>query len=71
MGIRATTSNDDGKKWDIEKELIIRNDGLGNPSDLGYPVMHELPNNSIVCVYYITTDNINTHIASSIFKIPY
>lgn len=71
MGIRATISNDDGEKWDIEKELIIRNDGLGNPSDLGYPVMHELPNNSIVCVYYITTDNINTHIASSIFKIPY
>lgn len=71
MGIRATVSDDDGKSWDIERELIIRNDGLGNPSDLGYPVMYELPNKSIVCVYYITTDNINTHIACSIFKIPY
>lgn len=71
MGIRAAVSSDNGKSWDIERELIIRNDGLGSPGDIGYPVACQLPDGSIVTVYYITTDNINTYIASSIFKIPY
>lgn len=71
MGIRAVVSNDNGKTWNIKKELIIRADGLGNPSDLGYPVVYELPDTSIFCLYYLTIDNVNTHIARSIFKIPY
>lgn len=70
MGIRATLSKDNGKTWDIEKELVIRADGLGNSSDLGYPVIYELPDSSVFCLYYITTDNVNTHIASSTFEIP-
>jgi Neuraminidase (sialidase) len=71
MGIRAVLSRDNGKTWDTEHELIIRSDGLGRPMDLGYPKLCQLPDGSIFCIYYITTDGYqNTHIASTTFKLP-
>jgi|GEM_PF-757085 len=70
LGIRASLSRDNGKTWDVDHELIIRKDGLAQPGDVGYPQSYELPDGSIFCVYYITTDWQNTHIASTIFELP-
>ena len=70
MGIRAAVSTDNGISWNTASEMIIRNDGLGNIGDLGYPLIKELSDGSIFCVYYLTTDGANTHIASTHFRIP-
>jgi len=71
MGIRAVISRDNGKTWDIKQELIIRADGLGLEMDLGYPLLHQLPDGSIFCIYYITTDGYhNTQVDCTTFKLP-
>jgi len=49
-GIRATLSYDGGKTWDIENEIIIRDDG--GTSDLGYPVSIQLDDGTILMAYY-------------------
>ena len=56
MGIRAAISADEGKTWDIENELIIRGDALGDPGDWGYPILYQRPDGTILCSYYLTTD---------------
>ncbi|WP_188503979.1 exo-alpha-sialidase [Parapedobacter pyrenivorans] len=70
MGIRAAVSDDNGTTWDVDNEMIIRKDGQAAPADLGYPMVTELPNGKIFCVYYHTTDYVTTHIASTHFNIP-
>lgn len=70
MGIRASLSSDNGKTWDVEHELILRQDGFGSPGDLGYPLAYQLPDGKIFTIYYITTDGQNTHIASTIYDLP-
>ncbi len=70
MGVRAATSSDNGSTWDTVNEMVIRNDGLGNIGDLGYPLIRELSDGSIFCIYYLTTDGNNTHIATTHFRIP-
>ena len=75
MGVRACFSEDHGQTWDIEHEVILRDDG-GTPStlrpsgtggggDLGYPMSAELPDGSIFTVYYITTADGVTHAAGT------
>ncbi|MAG37233.1 MAG: hypothetical protein CL878_13445 [Dehalococcoidia bacterium] len=79
MGVRACFSEDDGNTWDIEHEVVLRNDG-GTPSslrsdgdgrsaggggDLGYPMSAELPDGSIFTLYYITTPDGVTHAAGT------
>lgn len=51
QGIRACISRDGGLTWDIDKEIIIRNDG--GTEDLGYPVAVEMPSGEVFCVYYM------------------
>lgn len=70
MGIRACVSRDHGKTWDVAHEYILRADGFASPSDLGYPLNHQLPDGSLVTVYYHTTDGQNTHIASTHWRLP-
>jgi len=70
MGIRAAVSSDNGTKWSTSQEMIIRNDGLGSGGDLGYPLVKQLSDGSIFCIYYLTTDGVNTHIATTHFEIP-
>ena len=47
-GQRCMISYDDGKTWD--KNIIIRDDGPNG--DLGYPASVELPDGSILTIYY-------------------
>jgi hypothetical protein len=49
-GVRACFSNDNGKSWDINTEVQIRNDFIN--WDVGYPESTQLKDGSILTVYY-------------------
>jgi hypothetical protein len=58
IGIRAALSRDHGRTW-LEKDIVsLRSDGSGRPGDNGYPLTAELPDGTLVSVYYITRDGI-------------
>jgi len=50
MGVRACLSSDGGKTWDIDKEIILQNNGKNE--DLGYPVSIEVAPGEIFTAYY-------------------
>lgn len=53
---------DGGKSWDVEDEIILRADGFGSGSDLGYPITQRLVDGTLATIYYFNSvDNI-THI---------
>ena len=62
-GIRAALSSDGGKTWDIDNEIVLRDDG--GSRDLGYPCSVELPDGEIMTVYYIHTEDGIRHIAGT------
>lgn len=49
-GERACLSRDGGRTWDYDREIVIRDDAPSG--DLGYPASVELPDGSILTVYY-------------------
>jgi photosystem II stability/assembly factor-like uncharacterized protein len=69
MGVRACLSRDDGKTWDTRREFILRADGQGSPSDLGYPTSVQLDDGTIVTIYYMTTSDGITHIPATLWKL--
>ncbi len=78
FGIRACLSNDDGKTWHLQNEIVIRMDG-GTPKgqdrkvgdyDLGYPVSLQLEDGRIFTVYYHNTAGTNCFIAGTFWKPP-
>jgi hypothetical protein len=50
FGQRACVSADGGKSWDYGNEIVLRDDAPSG--DLGYPASVELPDGTIVTVYY-------------------
>jgi hypothetical protein len=66
FGIRASLSHDDGQTWDIQHEVVLRNDGLG--ADLGYPYSVQLPDGTILTVYYIYGEDSVRHIAGTFWR---
>lgn len=62
-GVRATVSEDGGRTWDIEREVALREDGASR--DLGYPSTTELPDGTLVTVYYIHGEDGVRHIAAT------
>lgn len=50
FGERACLSHDGGVSWDIENEMVLRDDAPN--SDLGYPASIELEPGEILTVYY-------------------
>lgn len=82
MGVRACFSEDNGNTWDVEHEVVLRDDG-GTPNglrnagrtagggggDLGYPMSAELPDGSVFTVYYITTTDGVTHAAGTRWRV--
>ena len=54
-GIRGCFSSDNGKTWDIATEVQLRNDFLGR--DIGYPESLEMPDGSVLTVYYYNMFN--------------
>jgi hypothetical protein len=49
-GQRACISEDGGRTWDLEHEIILRDDGISG--DLGYPQSVQCGNGNICTVYY-------------------
>lgn len=70
MGVRAVWSEDGGKTWEADQEIIIRGDGFGSPGDLGYPLTAQLPDGTIFTIYYLTTREGVTHIAGTHWRMP-
>ena len=77
-GIRACLSNDCGKTWEIDSEIILRMDGrtpegqkrkVGD-ADLGYPVSVELDDGRVFTVYYHNTAGTNCFIAGTFWRPP-
>jgi len=67
MGVRACISTDGGKTWDIEREMVIQNNGLNG--DLGYPVSIELDDGEVLTVYYhITGKHPQCYIEGAIYR---
>ncbi len=65
-GIRACLSADEGQTWDIDDELIIRDDFPN--SDLGYPTSVQLADGTIFTTYYGQDDGV-TCIQGSFYTI--
>lgn len=62
MGIRACLSRDGGKTWDVDDEIVLRADGFGSGSDLGYPITQRLADGTLAMIYYFNgLDNV-THV---------
>ena len=52
FGQRACLSHDGGRTWDIDNEIVLRNDAAAPGRDLGYPSTVEIEPNEFVTVYY-------------------
>ena len=75
-GVRAVLSEDGGRTWDLDRVVVLRDDG-GYPSslsvrgghgwgaDVGYPVSVQLSDDSILTAYYITESDGITHTAAT------
>ena len=67
MGVRACVSRDGGRTWDIDREIVLRNDGVNG--DLGYPVSIELDNGEVLAVYYMSDkEHDNCFIEGAFFR---
>lgn len=67
-GVRCCISKDKGETWDVENEIIIRND---NPIwDCGYPFTIELENRKLFTVYYMTDDDGIRYVAGTHWELP-
>ena len=73
-GVRACLSRDGCETWDVDNEIVLRDDGLttdgavvgkGASSDLGYPRTVELSDGSLFTVYYFTFGDGVTHVAAT------
>lgn len=65
-GVRACFSYDGGQTWDIEHEVILRQDGLGR--DLGYPSSVQFPDGRLLTVYYIYGADQVRHIEGTFWR---
>ena len=62
-GVRACVSEDHGATWNIEQEIVLRDDGESR--DVGYPSSVQLGDGTIVTVYYIHGPDGIRHIAAT------
>ncbi|MAG35146.1 MAG: hypothetical protein CL878_02705 [Dehalococcoidia bacterium] len=65
FGVRAVVSEDEGGTWQMDRELVIRSDGLHR--DLGYPASVLLQDDRILTVYYFHDEDGIRYIAGSTY----
>lgn len=70
MGVRALLSSDGGHTWDLKHEIVIRCDGYGSGSDMGYPISVEMEPGHIFTLYYLNDRKNVTHIAGTHWQVP-
>ena len=66
FGIRAVISEDEGETWDMDREIVIRDDGLHR--DLGYPASIQLNDGRIMTIYYYHGEDGIRYIGGSIYS---
>jgi hypothetical protein len=81
MGVHAVLSNDDGKTWDTDHPIILRDDGgtssslwtkrenMTGGADVGYPITVQFADGTLYTIYYITLADGITHIAGTRWRI--
>lgn len=62
-GVRACLSEDGGRTWEVDREIVLRDDAASR--DVGYPSTVELSDRSLVTVYYIHGEDGIRHIAAT------
>jgi hypothetical protein len=62
-GVRACLSLDGGQTWDMQYEVVLRDDG--GSRDLGYPCTARLNDGTLLTVYYIHGEDGTRHIAGT------
>lgn len=67
FGIRACLSSDSGQTWEMDREIILRDDGVSR--DLGYPCTTQLDDGSLLTVYYIHGEDGIRHIAGTFWDL--
>ena len=67
FGVRAAFSDDDGGTWDMDKEIVIRDDGLH--MDLGYPASVQLKDDRVLSVYYFHGRDGIRYIGASTYEV--
>ena len=66
FGVRAAVSEDEGETWDMDHEIVIRDDGLHR--DLGYPASIQLQDGRILSVYYFHGEDGVRYIGGSVYR---
>ena len=81
MGIRAVLSEDNGKTWDVEHTIILRDDAgtastlwpdhqtRAGGSDVGYPNTIQFGDGTLFTCYWITLEDGITHVAATKWRI--
>jgi len=67
MGVRVAEINPDTLK--VMNALVLREDAVGRPADVGYPMTLNVKDNVFVTTYYITTNDGITHVAASRWRL--
>jgi len=76
-GIRAVLSTDNGKTWNTEKELILRDDAacsdpdhaIDSAIDIGYPFVTQLSDGRLMAVYYFNVGEGRCFVAATFFSV--
>ena len=81
MGIRAVLSEDNGRTWDVDNTIILRDDSNGvctlwpdyrtrsGGSDVGYPCTVQFEDGTLFTCYWITHKDGITHAAATKWRI--
>lgn len=76
-GIRAVLSTDNGRTWNTEKELILRDDAacsdpdhvIDSAIDIGYPFVTQLSDGRLMAVYYFNVGKGRGFVAATFFSV--
>jgi hypothetical protein len=68
FGVRAYLSRDEGDTWDVENEIVLRDDGPNR--DVGYPSTVELSDGRLFTVYYWQDEEHIRHVQGTWWKPP-
>lgn len=66
-GVRACLSHDGGITWNMDKEIVLRDDG--DSGDVGYPSTVQLDDGSLYTVYYLHGEDAIRHIAGTHWRV--
>ncbi len=66
-GIRAYLSENEGESWDVENQIILRDDGPDR--DVGYPSTVELDDRGLLTVYYWHGEDEVRHLQKTVWAV--